>query len=156
MDKTLLSTIMDKVCLSFDEDCDRCPFGKALRKVGASCCSILINYHQREAELALARYIAGDTAMDAREVLQAAESCGGPENSFSLVAELWAPIIRARCVPPGTEVTLDAVTVALLMTELKIARAATNTGHMDNWVDLAGYAACGGDAANEEKSREKK
>ncbi len=91
-----------------------------------------------------------------REILQAAERCvcgdrdneyGGPENSFALIAQLWEPIIRTRCVSPGADVAVDAVTVALLMAELKIARAATNTGHMDSWVDLAGYAACGGEIA---------
>lgn len=92
------------------------------------------------------------------EVLDKAKECvcgdrdkiyKGPENSFALIASLWEPIIRARCVSPGTDVAVDAVTVALLMAELKIARAVTNTGHMDSWVDLAGYAACGGEIAAE-------
>ena len=89
-------------------------------------------------------------------ILHEAERCvcgdrdqdyGGPEDSFALIASLWEPIIRARCVPPGTDVNVDALTVALLMAELKIARAATNEKHMDSWVDLAGYAACGGEIA---------
>lgn len=46
---------------------------------------------------------------------------------------------------------VDAVTVALCMAELKIARAATNETHMDSWVDLAGYAACGGEIASYDK-----
>lgn len=91
-----------------------------------------------------------------REILQAAERCvcgerdqdyGGPEDSFALIARLWEPIIKARCVGPGEDVCVDAVTVALCMAELKIARAATNETHMDSWVDLAGYAACGGEIA---------
>ena len=97
-----------------------------------------------------------------REILQAAERCvcgdrdasyGGPEDSFALIASLWEPIIRSRCVPPGADVAVDAVTVALLMAELKIARAVTNTGHMDSWVDLAGYAACGGEIAAREADK---
>lgn len=96
-----------------------------------------------------------------REILQAAERCvcgdrdqeyGGPEDSFALIASLWEPIIRSRCVSPGADVNVDAVTVALLMAELKIARAATNVGHMDSWVDLAGYAACGGEIASHDKA----
>ena len=51
------------------------------------------------------------------------------------------------------DVAVDAVTVALLMAELKIARAVTNTGHMDSWVDLAGYAACGGERAAREADK---
>ena len=97
-----------------------------------------------------------------REILQAAERCvcgdrdqnyGGPEDSFALIAELWEPIIRTRCVSPGTDVAVDAVTVALLMAELKIARATTNAGHLDSWVDLAGYAACGGEIATGEADK---
>lgn len=100
--------------------------------------------------------------MTRKEFLDAAAKCvctdrnneyGGPEDSFKLIAELWEPIIRARCVSPGCDVSVDAVTVALLMAELKIARAATNEGHMDSWVDLAGYAACGGEIAGKEGGR---
>ena len=35
--------------------------------------------------------------------------------------------------------------VAALLGLLKIARIATGHGKSDNWVDLAGYAACGGE-----------
>lgn len=34
---------------------------------------------------------------------------------------------------------------AILLALLKIARIATGHGKNDNWVDLAGYAACGGE-----------
>ena len=36
-------------------------------------------------------------------------------------------------------------TSAALLALLKIARIATGHGKSDNWVDLAGYAACGGE-----------
>lgn len=98
--------------------------------------------------------------MTREEILNSAKKCvcgdrdktyKGPEDSFSLIARLWEPIIKVRCVGPGADVCVDAVTVALCMAELKIARAATNVGNMDSWVDLAGYAACGGEiAANKE------
>lgn len=35
--------------------------------------------------------------------------------------------------------------IAVLLGLLKIARIATGHGKSDNWVDLAGYAACGGE-----------
>lgn len=38
-----------------------------------------------------------------------------------------------------------------LCTLLKIARLANNPEHMDSWVDLAGYAACGGEISGREK-----
>lgn len=93
-----------------------------------------------------------------REILQAAERCvcgdrdqdyGGPENSLALIAALWEPVIRESCVSPGADVRVEPETVALLMALLKIARATANPGHLDSWVDLAGYAACGGEIAAE-------
>lgn len=102
--------------------------------------------------------------MTRKEVLDAAEKCvckdrnkeyGGPEESFGLIASLWEPIIRARCVLPGCEVCVDACTVALCMAALKIARAAGNDEHEDSWIDLAGYAACGGEIATEEGGMQK-
>lgn len=72
---------------------------------------------------------------------------GGPENSFSLIANLWEPVIRSRCVADGTEVKVDEVTVALLMALLKIARASSNQNHIDSWIDCCGYMACGGELA---------
>lgn len=100
--------------------------------------------------------------MTREEILNSAKKCvcgdrdktyKGPEDSFALIAELWEPIIKARCVGPGADVCVDAVTVALCMAELKIARAATNEKHMDSWVDLAGYAACGGELAAEKERK---
>lgn len=72
---------------------------------------------------------------------------GGPENSFSLIAKLWEPVIRSRCVADGTEVKVDEVTVVLLMALLKIARASSNQNHIDSWIDCCGYMACGGELA---------
>lgn len=75
---------------------------------------------------------------------------GGPENSFSLIASLWQPIIRDRCVPEGTSVCVDEVTVSLLMALLKVARASANPEHIDSWIDLVGYGCCGGEIATRE------
>ena len=33
--------------------------------------------------------------------------------------------------------------------QIKLARLKSNAAHADNWVDLAGYAACGGELAAE-------
>ncbi len=40
------------------------------------------------------------------------------------------------------------------MALLKIARIATGHGKADNWVDLAGYAACGGELESNMKTKE--
>ena len=89
------------------------------------------------------------------EILEAAGKCitggrdeeyGEPEDSFDLIARLWEPYIRAACVSPGANVGIREQDVAILMGLLKIARAAVSD-KPDNFVDLAGYAACAGEAA---------
>lgn len=51
----------------------------------------------------------------------------------------------------GTEIT--PVNVAAMMALLKIARTKANPAYLDSWVDLAGYAACGAEAAIVTKKR---
>lgn len=38
---------------------------------------------------------------------------------------------------------------ALAMIVVKLVRASTNPRHLDNWIDIAGYAALGGEIASE-------
>ena len=63
---------------------------------------------------------------------------GGPERSFETIAQLWA-------IHLGYKVT--ASDVAIMMALLKIARLSANPAHADSWIDLAGYAACGGEVS---------
>lgn len=171
MDKTLFEKLAKQVCLYVGDTCQGCPFYEFRKSVDAPSCTDAWRAYRKSAELVLATWIGGTDYVKTqgaqepqkspetrREILQAAERCvcgerdqdyGGPEDSFALIARLWEPIIKARCVGPGADVCVDAVTVALCMAELKIARAATNETHMDSWVDLAGYAACGGEIAAE-------
>ena len=58
---------------------------------------------------------------------------GTIEDNFGFIANLWTVY---------TGVGIEARDVANMMILLKIARN-TNSGHRDNWVDIAGYAACG-------------
>ena len=83
------------------------------------------------------------------EILQKAEACvcghreqeyGSPENNFQTIADLW----RAY---KGVDFT--AVDVAMMMALLKIARIHSGTATEDSFVDLAGYAACGGEIATD-------
>lgn len=92
--------------------------------------------------------------MTRTEILEAANRCvcgerdeqyGTPENSFAVIAELWTTYIEARCVSQGAAVDMTAADVAALMALMKIARIATGVVKNDNWIDLAGYAACGGE-----------
>ena len=79
------------------------------------------------------------------EILHEAEKCicgqreqdyGSPEDNFSIIAGLWTKYT-------GTEIT--ALDVAMMMCLLKIARIKNGGGTGDSFVDLAGYAACGGE-----------
>lgn len=69
---------------------------------------------------------------------------GGPERSFQTIARLWNTYIEGK----GSNF-LNAMDVAAMMALMKIARIATGANHRDNWVDLAGYAACGGEIESE-------
>lgn len=63
---------------------------------------------------------------------------GAPEDTFGLIARLWS----ARL---GIDLRPDQVAVMLI--DLKTARAWKNPCHADNFVDIAGYAACGAELA---------
>lgn len=65
---------------------------------------------------------------------------GGAEDTFGRIAALWSAYLGLPVSPA------DA---ALMLALLKVARARGNPGHADNWIDLAGYAACGGEIATE-------
>lgn len=67
---------------------------------------------------------------------------GKPEVCFEIIGTLWAAYLRGAGV--GIDF-LDAHDVAAMMALLKIARIATGGSKADNWIDLAGYAACGGE-----------
>lgn len=71
---------------------------------------------------------------------------GSPEDSFSVIAQFWNTYLAGK---PGREDPgIDAKDVAMMMGLLKVARIATGTGTHDSFVDLAGYAACGGEIAD--------
>lgn len=80
-----------------------------------------------------------------RRILQEAEKSicgereqdyGSPETNFAIIAEMWSAYTGAKITP------LD---VAMMMCLLKIARIKNGGGTGDSFVDLAGYAACGGE-----------
>ena len=61
---------------------------------------------------------------------------GGPERNFAAIAGLWSEYL-------GEEI--GCADVAAMMILLKLARMKSNPSYEDNWVDIAGYAACGGE-----------
>ena len=90
-----------------------------------------------------------DCGMTRSDILQQAEKIvcgdrdrqyGSPEDSFRTIAELWTSYLRLQ---------IRAEDVAAMMELMKLARIARGKAKADNWVDLAGYAACGGEIQNE-------
>lgn len=67
---------------------------------------------------------------------------GEPEDSFRMIAELWEPYIRQKCVSAGADVCVCAEDVAAMMALFKISRIATGqkkqtTGLTDAGILLA-------------------
>lgn len=65
---------------------------------------------------------------------------GAPEDTFALIADLWNAYL-------GEWADIKPHDAAVMMTLLKIARIAQNPQNMDNWIDGAGYMACGAELA---------
>ena len=82
------------------------------------------------------------------EILDLANECvcgdrnlqyGEPEDNFSSVAKLWSSYL---------DIDIGPEDVAIMMCLFKIARLKGSCYESkDSWVDLIGYAACGGEIA---------
>ena len=84
-------------------------------------------------------------------VLEQAKECvcgqreqdyGTPESNFQLIADLWNGYLGFMDHPQDQ---IRATDVAMMMALMKIARIRNGGGSVDSFVDLAGYAACGGE-----------
>lgn len=93
----------------------------------------------------------GDGRMTRLQILKAAAKCvcgdreqdyGSPENNFGIIAEMWNAYLHGRII--------YAKDVAAMLALLKIARISSGNAKDDNWIDLAGYAACGGEIESNE------
>lgn len=94
--------------------------------------------------------------MTRKECLDAAAKCvlqdrqnqyGGPENNFERIAQMWNGYLGTNGIKPWD--------VAAMMGMLKMARARFNPKYADNWIDLAGYAACGIECATAQEEFDK-
>jgi hypothetical protein len=65
---------------------------------------------------------------------------GKPEDNFERIAGRWRTHLKNRF---NIDVPIDAASVALMMVDMKQARLENDPTHLDSWVDIAGYAACG-------------
>lgn len=96
--------------------------------------------------------------MTRKEILEKATECvcgqrdidyGTPENSFSLIANLWNSYLSGSFNGRSIHVITEK-DVSIMMALLKIARIA-NSDNIDSFVDLAGYAACAGEIVSQEE-----
>lgn len=87
------------------------------------------------------------------EILGHADTCinrdraatyGSAQTGFDAIAQVWSALDEAR-----GDRARGAADVALYMIGVKLVRAAANPGHVDSWVDIAGFAALGGEIATE-------
>jgi hypothetical protein len=76
---------------------------------------------------------------------------GEPEENFGRLAAVWTARTADRL-----DVEFDAHWVAIFLASLKLVRLAEDPSHQDSWVDLAGYAACGGEIAINHENKENK
>lgn len=92
--------------------------------------------------------------MKRAEILHEAARCvctdrnqqyGEPENNFRTISMLWSVYLCAR----GMEHPLGAADVGAMMALFKLGRIATGGNKADNFIDLAGYAACAGEISTE-------
>lgn len=145
-----------EVCIDGDSShCDACPL-----EVVPGCMHKLL-VEARKIILSMLEKKNADAGQEPelwtrQRVLRDADRCvcgqrehdyGGPEDSFRTIANLWTAYMTGTC---GDFVEFSPVDVSVMLGLLKVARIANNPKHMDNWVDLAGYAACGGEIAGKE------
>lgn len=70
---------------------------------------------------------------------------GDAEDNFQVIADYWNIWLRQRGILQETAAhCVNATDVAMMSALIKVARASSSPGHIDNWVDLAGYAICAG------------
>lgn len=107
--------------------------------------------------------------MTRSDILDKAKECvcgqreqdyGTPESNFQLIADLWNAYLGDNCCENVEGYAclndLTPTDVAMMMALLKIARIKNGGGTGDSFVDLAGYAACGGELNSLSKDVPKK
>lgn len=67
---------------------------------------------------------------------------GDMEDNFKMIADFWSTYLG---------IVINPHEVGVMMNLLKVARIKSNPEHPDNWVDGAGYMACGGEIAGKRK-----
>lgn len=98
------------------------------------------------------------------EILETAKSAvtqdrntdyGTPEDNFKTIAAYWTIYLQSVGFNMSTSAKnrlhnhgLNSTDVAAMLSLMKHSRLATSPNKTDNWVDIAGYAACGAECAS--------
>ena len=90
-------------------------------------------------------YSRGDVLDTAKQYVtkDRAADHGDMEDNFQRIAAYWNTHLGLISYIKDTD-------VAVMMTLLKVARIHSNTANADNWIDAAGYMACGGELAGKD------
>ncbi len=64
---------------------------------------------------------------------------GDPHENFDCIADLWHSY---------TGYDFSATDIAVMMVLVKVSRLKQSESNMDNWIDICGYASCGGEIAH--------
>lgn len=70
---------------------------------------------------------------------------GKAENNFGKISLLWSGYLG---------INVSSTDVANLMILMKIARNSSGVYKKDNWIDICGYAALGGEIQEKEKNKQ--
>ena len=110
---------------------------KLMQKIGTPT-AVLLEPVVTSESLEPRSYSRGDILDTAKEYVtkDRAADHGDMEDNFQRIAEFWSVHL---------DQLIDAHDVAVMMTLLKVARIKSNPYHMDNFIDGAGYLACGGE-----------
>ena len=81
------------------------------------------------------------TVLEAAQKITAGSRHGKPEDTFAKIAALWEAYLGYPVTPHD---------VAMMMALLKVARARNSELNpcLDNYIDMAGYAACAAELAD--------
>tara|TARA_B110000967_G_C18810481_1_gene523304 strand:+ start:348 stop:803 length:456 start_codon:yes stop_codon:yes gene_type:complete len=110
---------------------------KLMQKIGTPT-AVLLEPVVTSESLEPRSYSRGDILDTAKEYVtkDRAADHGDMEDNFNMIADYWSLHLEQH---------IDAHDVAVMMTLLKVARIKSNPKHMDNFIDGAGYLACGGE-----------
>lgn len=118
--------------------CDRCHQSWI---TAPATCYLDPAYEDRPANVRQAVLDAANKAVNGERQL----NYGKPESNFERIALLW----DAHCRNSGIidKRRFNAHDVAIMLALVKMARLANQPTHLDSWIDIAGYAACGAEVA---------